>query len=436
MKRWAHVVIVGFPNVGKSTLFNRLLRRKKSLVHVLPGMTRDAVTSVCTLQGKKFLLTDTGGIFDADREPLADQVRQKAWEFAQKADILLFVLDGRRGLLPAEEEMHLSLKRLGKPILVIVNKVDVESLEAGLGDFYRLGVDIFPVSAEHKKNFAALEESLAEALSEAPAAADEAEALKIAVIGRINVGKSSLVNRLCGEERLIVSAIPGTTRDSTDTLILRNKKPYCLVDTAGIRRLSRANDEREKASIIIGKKNIVRADVLCQVLDVMEFPTHQDLAVAQLARGSGKPLVLALNKWDLIKDADLAARMFEDRIRKRMEFVSYAPVIYVSALTGKGIVKILDMADKVHANSMKTVGTPRLNDFLGALMQTHYPQTRGGRPVKIRYMTQKGVRPPSFILFAGSRATLTQAYEKFFVSRLREEFDFWGTPLRLSLREG
>jgi len=255
MKKSAKVAIIGFPNVGKSTLFNRLLKEKRSLVHSLPGMTRDQVSALCTLEKKKFILVDTGGFFDIQEDPLTSQIKAKAWEASQEANLLLFVLDGKRELLPAEEELFLSLKRLNKPILVVINKIDSASEEEKVGDYYRLGEEkIFAVSAEHKRNLEGLESSILEILPPSIPEKKELEPLKIAVVGRINVGKSSIVNCLCGKEKLIVSEIPGTTRDSTDTLILRNKKAFSLVDTAGIRKLSRTRDKREKASIIKAKR--------------------------------------------------------------------------------------------------------------------------------------------------------------------------------------
>jgi len=281
MQKLARVSIIGFPNVGKSTLFNRLLREKKSLVHNLPGMTRDQVSSICCLEDKEFILTDTGGFFDTQEDPLSSLIKKKAWEASLEADLILFVLDGKRELLPAEEELFLTLRKLSKAILVVVNKIDSTMEEQKIGDYYRLGEErVIAISAEHKRNLEDLESAILEALPPSRPRKAELQALKIAVVGRINVGKSSIINRLCGEEKLIVSEIPGTTRDSTDTLIMRNKKPFILVDTAGIRKLSRTRDKREKAGITRAKKNIAQADVICLVLDATHVPTRQDTAIA------------------------------------------------------------------------------------------------------------------------------------------------------------
>jgi GTPase len=436
MKSLPQVVILGFPNVGKSTLFNRLLRKKKSLVHSLPGMTRDAVSAIGTFDGKRFILTDTGGLADSSEVPLASAIKEKAWAAAQRADILLLVLDGKRDLLPGEEDLLNSLRKLGKPILVVLNKVDSTEQEGKIGDIYnRLRfTEVLAVSAEHKRDLDLLEDRLASLLPGAPAEKDDLSPLKVAIIGRINVGKSSLINRLCGEERLIVSSSPGTTRDSTDSLIGRDKKVYCLVDTAGIRKLSRTRDKREKAGIIRAKKDIARADVLCLVLDAREFPTRQDIAIAHLAYESGKPLLLALNKWDLVPKGELHQKL-EDIIYRRMPFVSYAPLLFVSALTGKGVDRILGLAEEAYRQSSSKIETPRLNDFLAWVNATHPPVTKTKRTLKVKYMTQKGVRPPTFILFAHNPAAFLPAYEKFFLGQMRKKFGLWGTPLRLVMRK-
>lgn len=434
MKRLIKVAIVGFPNVGKSTLFNRLLKEKKSLVHHLPGMTRDQVSAVCILNGKKFALIDTGGFFDSQEDPLSSKIKQKAKEAAEKADVLIFVLDGRRGLLPSEEELYLSLKKLNKPIFLVVNKIDTPSDEIKLGDFYRLGEVLLPISAEHKMNIEELELRLIESLPSPAISREESKPLKIAIIGRINVGKSSIVNRLCGEERLIVSEIPGTTRDSIDTLIYRDKKAFYLVDTAGIRKLSRTQDKREKASIIKAKRDITRADVICLVMDAQEFPTRQDAAVAHLAQESGKPLIAVLNKWDLIPKDTKTPDAFKRKLYTKLDFISHVPLLFISALSGQRVIKILDFAEQVYANGRKRVPTSRLNRFLSWINEKHPPLSKQKRKIKIKYMIQKRILPPTFVLFTRSRTSLASAYEKFFIQLLREEFDLWGTPIRLILK--
>lgn len=430
------VAIVGFPNVGKSTLFNRLLKQKRSLVHSLPGMTRDQIPSVCRLAGKSFVLVDTGGFFDSQGDPFSSQVKQKAWEASRSANVLLFVMDGKRGLTPGEEELFFSLKKMDKPILVVINKIDTPREEETVGDFYRLGeAEIIPISAEHKRNLNYLEERLVSLIPSSDREEKETQQLHIAIVGRINVGKSSVVNRLSGEEKLIVSEIPGTTRDSTDTLIRRNKKTFCLIDTAGIRKMSRTKDRREKAGIIKAKKDIGRADVICLILDAMEFPTRQDTAIAHLAHDSGKPMILVLNKWDLIPKETRSHNEFRNKAYQKLDFISYAPFLSVSALSGRRVVKILDLSEEVFANGNKKISTPRLNKFLEKMNTRHPPISRSRKKIKLKYMVQKGVLPPSFILFTQLQASLDSPYEKFFLKKLHEEFDFSGTPLRLSLKK-
>ncbi|HEK86264.1 MAG TPA: ribosome biogenesis GTPase Der [Candidatus Aminicenantes bacterium] len=440
------VVILGFPNVGKSTLFNRLLGQRKALVHSLPGMTRDLITGIATVEGKEYLLIDTGGFADEQADPLLAKVREKAWEAAQKGDILIFLIDGKRSLTPGEEKLFIELKKLNKHLLVVVNKVDNPELEPDLSDYYRLGSDeLILISAEHKINLGYLQGKIAELLPQAPGELKDEERtvkiepaerpLKIAIVGRVNVGKSSLVNRLCGEERLLVSEVPGTTRDSIDTLINRSQKTYCLIDTAGIRKFSGTKDSREKASIIRAEKNIEEADVICLVMDVQEFPTRQDAHIASLAFKSGKPMIIALNKWDLVDKSKVNPDEVIRHAFNRLHFVDYAPVIFVSAKTGQRVVKILDLAEEVYKSASKKIETSTLNSFWEKFSREYPPKTKDGSFLKVKYILQRGVRPPSFILFGHGRGPLLPAYEKYLSDVFRRQFGFSGTPIRFSLRK-
>ncbi|MDD8014111.1 MAG: ribosome biogenesis GTPase Der [Acidobacteriota bacterium] len=437
MKKLPKVTIVGFPNVGKSTLFNRLLRRKRALVHSLPGMTRDSVTAPCRLDDRDFMLTDTGGFFGLPDEPLSSQVREKAWRAVTASDLVIYLLDGKRDLAPAEEEFYASLRKLGKPLLVVVNKMDSPAQEDRLGEFYRLGEEkILSISAEHNIGLGNLTEAILSGLPPSGTATGAVPGLRIAIVGRINVGKSSLINRLCGEDKLLVSEIPGTTRDSTDTLVVREKKSFVLVDTAGIRKMGGTRDEREKAGIIRAKRDIREADVICLVLDVQEFPTRQDAHIAHLACASGKPLIIALNKWDLVDASRVKPGEVRRKVYERLEFVDYAPLLFISAATGQRVVKILSLAEDVHQMASKKIETSRLNQFLARVNREYPPRSKSRGRIKIKYMTQQGIRPPAFVLFAHGRAALAPAYEKFLTGLLRKEFDIWGTPIRLFLRKG
>ncbi|MBC7362742.1 MAG: ribosome biogenesis GTPase Der [Candidatus Aminicenantes bacterium] len=440
IKKLPRVVILGYPNVGKSTLFNRILGQRKALVHSLPGMTRDLITGVAKAENREFLLVDTGGFADGQLDPISAKVREKAWEAAKTGDVLVFLIDGKRPLTPGEEELFIELKKLNKPLLVVVNKMDNPELEPDLSDYYRLGQnELILISAEHKFNLGYLKEKIVELLPPLSSGASESEAtekpLKIAIVGRINVGKSSLVNRLCGEERLLVSEIPGTTRDSVDTLITRNKKTYCLVDTAGIRKFSGTKDSREKAGIIRAQRNIEEADVICLVMDIQEFPTRQDAHIATLAYKSGKPLIIALNKWDLAEKSKVNPLEIRNYVFGRLHFVDYAPLVFVSALTGQRVVKILDLAEEVYQSASRRIETSVLNKFWEKFSRDYPPKTKDGSALKVKYIVQKGVRPPSFVLFGHSRAQLLPSYEKFLADVFREQFGFIGTPIRFSLRK-
>lgn len=440
IKKLPRVVILGYPNVGKSTLFNRILGQRKALVHSLPGMTRDLITGVAKVGNREFLLVDTGGFADGRVDPISAKVRGKAWEAARSSDVLIFLVDGKRLLTPGEEELFLRLKKLNKPLLVVVNKMDNPELEPDFSEYYRLGQDeLILISAEHKYNLDCLNEKIVELLPPPSAGISNKEKtekpLKIAIVGRINVGKSSLINQLCGEERLLVSEIPGTTRDSVDTLITRNRKTYCLVDTAGIRKFSGTKDSREKASIIRAKRNIEEADVICLVMDIREFPTRQDARIATLAYKSGKPLVIALNKWDLAERSKVNPLELKNYVYQRLNFVDYAPLVFVSALSGQRVVKILDLAEEVYRSASKKVETPVLNKFWQKFSQEYTPKMKDGSILKVKYIVQKGIRPPWFVLFGHSRGPLLLSYEKFLADVFRKQFGFIGTPIKFSLKK-
>ncbi|MDD8030885.1 MAG: ribosome biogenesis GTPase Der [Acidobacteriota bacterium] len=439
IKNLPEVVIIGYPNVGKSTLFNRIIGQRKALIHSLPGMTRDLITGVARVNNREFLMVDTGGLAIDQADQVSLRIIEKAREATHSAEILVFMVDGKRALSAGEKDLYLKLKKLNKPLLVVVNKIDNPEFEPDLSEYYRLGTsDLISISAEHKINLEYLKERIVQLLPAGSVRVEEAgmiaRPLKIAIVGRINVGKSSLINRLIGSERLLVSEVPGTTRDSVDTLLTRNKKTYCLVDTAGIRKFGGVKDSREKASIIRAQRNIEESDVICLVLDVQEFPTRQDAHIANLALKSGKPLIIALNKWDLVDRSKVNPLEVQRQVFSRLNFVDYAPLVFVSALTGQRVVKILDLAEEVYEAASIKVDTSVLNRFWEKFSRKYLPKTKDGSLLKVKYIVQKGVRPPKFVLFGHSQAQLLPAYEKFIADAFRQQFGFYGTPIRFILR--
>ncbi len=439
IKKLPEVVIIGYPNVGKSTLFNRLIGQRKALVHSLPGMTRDLITGIAKVATREFLMVDTGGLAIDQSDWFSFRISEKVREAARSAEILIFMIDGKRALSAGEKDLYLELKKLNKPLLVVVNKIDNPEFEPDLSEYYRLGTnDLITISAEHKLNLEYLKERIIQLLPARSFRAEEAEIiarpLKIAIVGRINVGKSSLINHLIGSERLLVSEVPGTTRDSVDVLITRNKKTYCLVDTAGIRKFGGVKDSREKASIIRAQRNIEESDVICLVLDVQEFPTRQDAHIANLALKSGKPLIIALNKWDLVNRSKIDPLEVRKQVFSRLNFVDYAPLVFVSALTGQRVVKILDLAEEVYEAASIKVDTSVLNRFWEKFSREYLPKTKDGSVLKVKYIVQKGVRPPKFVLFGHHQAQLLPAYEKFLAATFRQQFGLYGTPIRFILR--
>ena len=405
MTKLFRVVIVGFPNVGKSTLFNRILGQRKALVHTDPGMTRDSLSADLRPRGPKFVLVDTGGLFGVADEPLSDKVRDKALEEAAAADLVLFVLDGKRDIARPRRSSSSPLKKRGLPILLVVNKVDSERQEESMtAEYYRLGEkNIYFISAEHKINVGGSRRPSSPPCPEAEPERDERAPLRIAIVGRTNVGKSSLVNRLAGEERLIVSEMPG--HDAGQHRHPPSARRQAVLP-GGYGRHPQARAARKTAGRRPGssgrRSNIGQADVLCLVLDVQEFPTRQDARIAQLALESGRPLIIVLNKWDLVDKDVVRPDAVRDRVFRKLGFVSYAPLLFVSARTGQRVVKILDTAEQVYQGRARP-GSRRskLNDFLARTAEDHPPRLKSGARAKLRYMTQKGVSSPDVHPFPG-----------------------------------
>ena len=431
------VAVVGRPNVGKSTLFNRLTGSRKAIVRDTPGVTRDRIHGVCEFGGWRATVVDTGGLDTTSQEPLATQVRQQILAAIAEADALVFVVDGREGLTALDQEVARLLRRVSKPVLVAVNKVDARGQEAALAEVYGLGMDpVLPVSAEHGRGVAELIEALAARLP-APAASgaatDETGPLRIAVVGRPNVGKSSLVNAIVGQDRVVVDAAPGTTRDAVDTPVTVGGRPYVLVDTAGLKRKGRTVGALDKLAAVMSRRSLERADLALVVLDGSEGITTQDARIAGYAEAAGRAVVLVVNKWDLVGAADRAPELVRT-LRERLPFLAHAPVVFTSAQAGTGLRELFDTIDRVAVDYAKEVSTGELNRVLTAAVTRRPPAGVHGKTLKIFYGTQTGTRPPTFLLFVNDPAALHFSYERYLVSALRERFGFAGCAVRLRLR--
>ncbi len=438
------IAIVGRPNVGKSTLFNRYAGRRRSLVQDTPGVTRDRLAEEIALDGRRVLLVDTAGLDPDADEGLPGAVQAQARIALKEADAILFVVDGKHGILPEDEAIARTLRRSAKPVVLVVNKIDVPAHAARVGEFHRLGVSaVHAVSAEHGTGaFEALEAAVAalpapEATD--PAGADEEGALRIAIVGRPNVGKSSLVNRLLGSERVVVSDEPGTTRDAIDSLVVRGSERFVLVDTAGLRRPGKRSEAIERGSALMAVRSLERADVALVVIDASEGFTDADARVAGLARERGRAAAVLANKWDLVE-----SRSSSDRERLRQEiadgirFMADTPIVVVSAKTGLGTVRLFSLARRLHEAAHREISTGALNRWLQATVAKHEPgmAQRGTRkrPMKFFYATQTATAPPTFVLFCTEPAAVAPSYRRFLENRLRERFDLTGTPVRLRLR--
>ncbi len=431
------VAIVGRPNVGKSTLFNRILKKKLAVVEDVPGVTRDRNYAIAEYEGKNFHLIDTGGFEPAAEEGILAQMREQSTLAVQEADLVIFVMDAKEGLTASDEKVAEILRRSGKPVLYCLNKVDGPRHEEGVYDFYRLGTeDLYPVSALHGPGFAEMMDALAERLPEATGPyVKEDEVPNIAIIGRPNVGKSSLVNALTGTKRMVAHEEPGTTVDSIDTRVTYYGREYNLIDTAGIRSRGAIARGVEKYSVIRAVKAIERCDVALLMVDASEGLTEQDKKIGGLAHEAGKGIIIVLNKWDLVEKDDSTFGEYIKKIRAGMKYLDYAPIITISALTRQRIGKIYELADEVIAAGRTRVPTPKLNDMLEAATRTHQPPMYKGRRLKFYYITQGAVSPPTFILFVNRPEGVHFSYIRYIENRLRENFGFAGNPVRIFLKK-
>ncbi len=466
------LVIVGRPNVGKSTIFNRLTGTRRSIVTDEPGITRDRIYGRSAWCGRPFEVVDTGGMIPEEKANISREILRQADVAIAGATAVVLVVDARAGLLPLDAELARRLKRTGKPLFVAANKVDTLAHQALTSDFYGLGAEVFPVSAEHRMGVDDLLDAVtkdfpaAEAMPEEAAGREEGAEIQVAIIGRPNLGKSTLLNRLVGAERSIVSAEPGTTRDAVDTQVRRGESSYRVIDTAGIRRKGKTRQLAEKLSVIMARRHLERADVALIVVDASVGVTAGDATIAGYAHQSGCSVVVVMNKWDLaVTEARRAAQEatqeaqqaqqaktdepkarrqvstdparlaveYEPLVRQRMKFLNYAPIVFVSALTGQDVAKLYALIDQVAESRRRRVSTGELNRWLAGedLARGSSP---GVRHVKIYYITQASSSPPTFILFTNQRERLHFSYERFLENRLRKEFDFFGSPIRFLQR--
>ena len=432
----AIVAIVGRPNVGKSTLFNRILGRRQAIVEDFPGVTRDRNYALVTRFERSFTLIDTGGFEPASEDRLLTQMREQSQLAVEEADVIIFLLDGREGLTPADQEVAAQLRQVDKPVLFAVNKVDGPSQEAAIGDFYALGIDaLWPVSAEHGPGVADLVDQVLVLLPPASPPRGADEETRLAIIGRPNVGKSSLVNRLLGFERMVANPVAGTTRDSVDTPFAYNRRRYVLIDTAGIRRKGRVALKLEKFSVIQALKALDRADIALMVIDGTEGITDQDLTIAGYAAERGRAVVLVVNKWDLVpKDHSTAGQYVKD-LREAFKFLPEIPIHFVSALTGLRVSKIMADVEKVAEEYGRQITTSALNRVLEDAQKAHQPPVYHGKRLKFFYMTQTGTCPPSFVIFVNKAEGVHFSYQRYLVNCLRKAFGFAGCPIKLRFED-
>lgn len=429
------VAIVGRPNVGKSTLFNRLIGHRIAIVEDTPGVTRDRIYGDAEWLQYAFTLIDTGGIEPASIDKIAVQMRRQAELAIETADVILFLVDGREGMTAADMEVATMLRKSKKPVVLGVNKVDAQKFEDSAYEFYSLGLgDPITISAAQGLGLGDLLDAV---VRDFPAAPEEAEEkrINIAVVGKPNVGKSSLVNALLGEERTIVSDVPGTTRDSIDTPFAHGDRLYTLVDTAGIRRKRSVEDETiERYSVIRSLAAVRRADVVLIVCDASEGLSEQDVRIAGYAHEEGKPSVLLVNKWDLVEKDTHTIEKFKKDILADLAFMSYVPMLFLSAKTGQRVNRVLDLADSVYEQSCRRISTGTLNDIVGEAIAVNEPPSDKGRRLKIYYATQAAIQPPTFIVFVNDDALVHFSYQRYLENYLRKSFGLEGTPIRLFFR--
>lgn len=433
------IAIVGRPNVGKSTLFNKLIGERRAIVEDTPGVTRDRLYGETEWRGKSLIVIDTGGIEPKTDDIILSQMRLQAEIAIESADVIAFVCDVRTGVTADDREIAVMLKKSGKPIIPVINKCDrVGDLPYEFYEFYELGFecDPIPVSSVHGTGTGDMLDAVCDKLKDFDEREDEESGIKVAVIGKPNAGKSSLINRIVGEKRLIVSNIPGTTRDAVDTVVTNKYGTYTFIDTAGIRRSARIKDAVEHYSVLRSHTAVERADVCLIMIDAAEGITEQDEKIAGIAHEAGRASIIVVNKWDSIADKDNSTvNEYNDKIRTALGYMPYAPIIYVSALTGQRVTNLFEHIDYVYGQSVMRVTTGMLNDVLRDAMIRVQPPTDKGKRLKIYYMTQIGIKPPTFVIFCNNAELFHFSYQRYIENCLRSTFGFKGTPIKLIIRE-
>ena len=431
------VAIVGRPNVGKSTLFNALAGEKISIVKDTPGVTRDRIYADVSWLDRDFTMIDTGGIEPDSSDIILSQMREQAQIAIDTSDVIIFITDVRQGLIDADSKVADMLRRSGKPVVLVVNKVDsFDKFMPDVYEFYNLGIgDPIPVSAASRLGIGDMLDEVISHFPEKDEEEGEDERPRIAIVGKPNVGKSSIINKLLGEQRVIVSDIAGTTRDAIDTEIVHNGKEYVFIDTAGLRRKNKIKEELERYSIIRTVTAVERADVVLVVIDAAEGVTEQDAKIAGIAHERGKGIVIVVNKWDAIEKNDKTMREYENEIRRVLSFMPYAEIMYVSAETGQRLQKLYDVIDMVIANQTLRVATGVLNEIMMEAVAMQQPPSDKGKRLKLYYITQVSVKPPTFVIFVNDKELMHFSYTRYLENKIREAFGFKGTSLKFFIRE-
>lgn len=431
------VAVVGRPNVGKSTLFNALAGQRISIVEDTPGITRDRIYADVTWLDYSFTIIDTGGIEPDSKDIILSQMREQAEIAIQTADLILFMVDVRQGLVDADAKVADMLRRSGKPVVLVVNKVDnFEKYMADVYEFYNLGIgEPYPISAANRLGVGEMLDQVVGYFGESSKEEEEDDTIRVAIVGKPNVGKSSLINKLLGENRLIVSDIAGTTRDAVDTPVTHNGKEYIFIDTAGLRRKNKIKENLEKYMIVRTVSAVERANIVVLIIDATEGVTEQDAKIAGIAHERGKAVIIAVNKWDAIEKDDKTVNKYTGKIREILSYMPYAEITFISAVTGQRLNKLYDLIDTVAENHAMRVATGVLNEIMAEAVALQQPPSDKGKRLRLYYITQASVKPPTFVVFVNDKELMHFSYTRYIENKIREAFGFQGTPLKFIIRE-